>query len=171
MIEVRRARKSDAPALVRIHADMGAYYAELAPELFHDPDLQGFELVLEDEIGDDLLALQLVAEVDGEVVGSLDARLLLPPAGAQFAFTRDLFAPRLRIEYLATAAAHRRHRRRHRAGRGRRGVGARAGCDGRRAHDLPGQPARLPVLDRARRLHAALDQPPQGAPASSEAAR
>ena len=108
MIEVRRARKSDAPALVRIHADMGAYYAELAPELFHDPDLQGFELVLEDEIGDDLLALQLVAEVDGEVVGSLDARLLLPPAEAQFAFTRDLFAPRLRIEYLATAAAHRR---------------------------------------------------------------
>jgi GNAT superfamily N-acetyltransferase len=108
VIEVRRARKSDAPALVRIHADMGAYYAELAPELFHDPDLQGFELVLEDEIGDDLLALQLVAEVDGEVVGSLDARLLLPPAEAQFAFTRDLFAPRLRIEYLATAAAHRR---------------------------------------------------------------
>ena len=108
MIEVRRARKSDAPALVRIHADMGAYYAEVAPELFHDPDLQGFELVLEDEIGDDLLALQLVAEVDGEVVGSLDARLLLPPAEAQFAFTRDLFAPRLRIEYLATAAAHRR---------------------------------------------------------------
>ncbi len=108
MIEIRRARKSDAAALVRIHADMGAYYAELAPELFHDPDLQGFELVLEDEIGDDLLALQLVAEVDGEVVGSLDARLLLPPAEAQFAFTRDLFAPRLRIEYLATAAAHRR---------------------------------------------------------------
>jgi len=108
VIEVRRARKSDAAALVRIHADMGAYYAELAPELFHDPDLQGFELVLEDEIGDDLLALQLVAEVDGEVVGSLDARLLLPPAEAQFAFTRDLFAPRLRIEYLATAAAHRR---------------------------------------------------------------
>ena len=108
MIEVRRARKSDAAALVRIHADMGAYYAEVAPELFHDPDLQGFELVLEDEIGDDLLALQLVAEVDGEVVGSLDARLLLPPAEAQFAFTRDLFAPRLRIEYLATAAAHRR---------------------------------------------------------------
>jgi len=107
VIEVRRARKSDAAALVRIHADMGAYYAELAPELFHDPDLQGFELVLEDEIGDDLLALQLVAEVDGEVVGSLDARLLLPPAEAQFAFTRDLFAPRLRIEYLATAAAHR----------------------------------------------------------------
>ena len=28
--------------------------------------------------------------------------------GAEYAFTRDLFAPRLRIEYLATAAAHRR---------------------------------------------------------------
>jgi GNAT superfamily N-acetyltransferase len=108
VIAVRRARKSDAAALARIHADMGAYYAELAPELFHAPDLEGFELVLAEEITDDLHALQLVAEVDGEVVGSLDARLLLPHADAQFAFTRDLFAARLRIEYLATAAAHRR---------------------------------------------------------------
>ena len=108
MIEVRRARRSDAAALVRIHADMGAYYAELAPGLFHNPDLRGFELVLAEEISDDLHALQLVADVDGEVVGSLDARLLLPHEDARFAFTRDLFAARLKIEYLATAAAHRR---------------------------------------------------------------
>jgi GNAT superfamily N-acetyltransferase len=107
-IAVRTARPSDAAALVRIHGDMGAYYAELAPELFHNPDLRGFELVLAEEITDELNALQLVAEVDGEVVGSLDARLLLPPEDARFAFTRDLFAPRLKIEYLATAAAHRR---------------------------------------------------------------
>jgi GNAT superfamily N-acetyltransferase len=105
---VRRATPDDAEALVRIHADMGAYYAQLAPELFHNPDLEGFELVLAQEITDDLHALQLVAEIDGEVVGSLDARLELPHPDARFAFTRDLFAPRLKIEYLAVAAAHRR---------------------------------------------------------------
>jgi GNAT superfamily N-acetyltransferase len=107
-VNVRRATRDDAAALVRIHADMGAHYAELAPELFHNPDLEGFELVLAREITEDLHALQLVAEVDGEVVGSLDARLLLPPDDARFAFTRDLLAPRLKIEYLAVAAAHRR---------------------------------------------------------------
>jgi GNAT superfamily N-acetyltransferase len=105
---VRRATPADADALVRIHADMGAYYAELAPELFHNPDLEGFALVLAEEITDDLHALQLVAEVGGEVVGSLDARLALPHPDARFAFTRDLFAPRLKIEYLAVATAHRR---------------------------------------------------------------
>jgi hypothetical protein len=104
-MKIRRTTPDDAEALVRIHADMGAYYAELAPELFHNPDLQGFELVLAAEIADDLHVLQLVAEIDGEVVGSLDARLELPHADAQFAFTRDLFASRLKIEYLAVATA------------------------------------------------------------------
>jgi GNAT superfamily N-acetyltransferase len=109
VIEVRRARVEDAEALVRIHGDMGDHYAALAPELFHPPALEGFAAVLAAELAeDDPDALQLVAELGGEVVGSLDARLLLPPEDARFAFTRDLFAPRLRIEYLATAAAHRR---------------------------------------------------------------
>ena len=107
-MNIRRARPGDAEALVRIHADMGEHYAALTPELFHRPDLSGFAEVLEAELADDdPNALALVAELDGEVVGSLDARLLGPSEGAEHAFTRDLFAPRLRIEYLATAAEHR----------------------------------------------------------------
>jgi GNAT superfamily N-acetyltransferase len=108
-IEVRPARPGDATALVRIHADMGEHYADLTPELFRRPDLSGFAEVLEAELGaDDPNALQLVAEVDGVVVGSLDARLLPPSEGAEHAFARDHLTPRLRIDYLATAAEHRR---------------------------------------------------------------
>jgi GNAT superfamily N-acetyltransferase len=108
-IVVRRARPGDAEALVRIHRDMGEHYADLTPELFRRPDLTGFAEVLEAElIEDDPNALQLVAEVDGAVVGSLDARLLPPSAGAEHAFARDHFVPRLRIDYLATAASQRR---------------------------------------------------------------
>ena len=107
-MRIRRARPDDADALVRIHGDMGDHYAELNGELFHRPDLEGFDAVLRQELtAGDADALQLVAELDGEVVGSLDARVLRPSEGAAFAFARDLLAPRLRIEYLATAAAHR----------------------------------------------------------------
>jgi hypothetical protein len=41
-LNIRRATPEDAEALVRIHGDMGAYYAQLAPELFHDPDLTDY---------------------------------------------------------------------------------------------------------------------------------
>jgi GNAT superfamily N-acetyltransferase len=105
---IRRTTRDDADALVRIHADMGEHYAALAPALFHAPELDGYAPVVAAEITDDPDVLQLVAEVDGEVVGSLDARLHAPHEGARFAFSRDLFATRLNIDYLAVAAAHRR---------------------------------------------------------------
>src|SRR3954463_6959301 len=106
---VRPARPGDEPALVRIHDDMGAYYAELAPDHFHRPRLDRYADELRAELADDDPdALRLVAELDGAVIAALDAPLLLPPAGSEHAFTIDLATPRLRIDYLATAAAHRR---------------------------------------------------------------
>jgi GNAT superfamily N-acetyltransferase len=104
---VRRTTRADAEALVRIHADMGEHYAELAPERFHRPDLEDYAPVVAAEITDNPNVLQLVAEIDGEVVGSLDARLETPHDEAHFALTRDLFTVRLKIDYLAVAAAHR----------------------------------------------------------------
>ena len=41
-IEVRDARVGDGSAIARIHDDMGAYYAELAPQNFQRPRLDGF---------------------------------------------------------------------------------------------------------------------------------
>jgi GNAT superfamily N-acetyltransferase len=104
---IRRTTREDVPALVRIHADMGEHYAALDPHLFRRPRVDGYAPVLEDEITDDPRVLQLVAQLDGEVVGALDARLEAPHEEAEFGLTRDLFVTRLKIEYLATAAAHR----------------------------------------------------------------
>src|SRR3954451_19459035 len=98
---VRPARVGDEAALVRIHDDMGAYYAELAPDHFRRPQVDGYAEDLRAELADDDPdALRLVAELDGEVIAVLDARLLLPPAGVEHAFTIDLATPRLRIDYL-----------------------------------------------------------------------
>ena len=108
-LTVRPARAGDGEALARIHADMLAHYAEVDPEAFRTADLTGFAAWVEGEFAaEDETGLDLVAELDGEVVASLFATLVLPPEGAQWASARDVEAVRVRIEYLATSAAHRR---------------------------------------------------------------
>ena len=106
-ITVREARRSDREALARIHAEVARYYLDLALDY-----LQVLERFAEQLDADappvDRAALHLVAEADGEVVGALVARLLPPEAPAQREVTPELEATRLRIEYLATAAASRR---------------------------------------------------------------
>jgi GNAT superfamily N-acetyltransferase len=106
-MRIRPARPGDEHALARIHRDMGDYYAALAPERFRRPAADGLAEMLRGELeaGE---GLQLVAELDGEVIASLDAHLIPPAEDAEFGFSPDHDAPRLRIDYLATAAAHRR---------------------------------------------------------------
>jgi len=107
-MKIRRTTPDDAEALVRIHGDMGEHYADLAPERFHRPELDGFAAIIAAEIAEDPQFLRLVAEIDGEVVGSLDAQLLPSHEQARHAFNRDLLVTRMKIEYLAVAAGHRR---------------------------------------------------------------
>jgi GNAT superfamily N-acetyltransferase len=109
MIAVRDARPGDGVALARIHGQMAAYYAALAPEHFHVPDLDGFA----EEIDTALAApgnevRHLVAEVDGDVAGALIASVLAPEEGAEREISPDLSSMRLRIDYLAVDEAHRR---------------------------------------------------------------
>ena len=59
-ISVREAQPADAEALARLHADVARYYDERGPHYFDEGQLR------------------LVAEVEGEVVGALTARLLEP---------------------------------------------------------------------------------------------
>ena len=87
-ISVREAQPADAEALARLHADVARYYDERGPHYFDEGQLR------------------LVAEVEGEVVGALTARLLEPVTVGGDA-TGDA-EKRLRIDYLATAAASRR---------------------------------------------------------------
>jgi GNAT superfamily N-acetyltransferase len=87
-IIVREAQPADAEALARVHADVARYYDERGPHYFDEGQLR------------------LVAEVEGEVVGALTARLLEPvTVGGN---TTGDAEKRLRIDYLATAAASRR---------------------------------------------------------------
>ena len=75
-MRIRNATANDSEALARIHADMAEHYAELDPERFRRPDLDGYADVLAADLGD---GLDLVAEVDGEVIARLYARLIEPP--------------------------------------------------------------------------------------------
>ena len=85
-ISVRDAQPADAEGLARVHADVARYYDERGPHYFDEGELR------------------LVAEVEGEVVGALAARLLEPVA----VDGRGEEETRLRIDYLATAAERRR---------------------------------------------------------------
>ena len=85
-ISVRDALPADAEGLARVHADVARYYDERGPHYF------------------DAGELRLVAEVQGEVVGALAARVLEPAA----ADGRGEEEKTLRIDYLATAAECRR---------------------------------------------------------------
>jgi GNAT superfamily N-acetyltransferase len=87
-ISVREAQPADAEALARVHADVARYYDERGPHYFNEGQLR------------------LVAEVEGEVVGALTARLLEPVTVGGDATGDE--EKRLRIDYLATAAASRR---------------------------------------------------------------
>lgn len=90
-ISVRDARPTDAEALARVHADVARYYEELGPRYFEEGQLR------------------LVAEIDGEVVGALTARLLEPVVpGDPMGMGPQDTETRVRIVYLATAAARRR---------------------------------------------------------------
>ena len=87
-ISVRDAQPADADALARVHADVARYYDERSSHYF------------------DAGELRLVAEIEGEVVGALSARLLEPvTAGGDGSGETE---KRLHIDYLATAAASRR---------------------------------------------------------------
>ena len=106
-IVVRKARPGDGRALVRIHEDMAAYYVERFPGDFRAPLLEGLEGELDAELGTagDTM-LRLVAEIDGEVVGALVARVVAPEDGAEREIEAELVEIRVRIEYLATSRRH-----------------------------------------------------------------
>jgi GNAT superfamily N-acetyltransferase len=109
-IAIRKARPGDGQALARIHADMAAYYVERFPEHFRAPRLDGLQDELDAELGErGDSTLELVAEVDGEVVGALVAQVLAPEESAEREIVPELGERRLRIEYLATDRRHQRH--------------------------------------------------------------
>ncbi len=109
-ITLRAARAEDAPAIARIGQENSAYYARLAPELYRVPDEgAAVELIAGDEEWRSRpTSLALVAEVDGEIAGYLEAALEEPMESAPAQGQRDLGKARLFISFLGTADRYKR---------------------------------------------------------------
>jgi GNAT superfamily N-acetyltransferase len=109
-IEVRPARPGDGGDLARCWIDLGNHYAALDPEAFAAPAADGLagwfeELLAQHRAGD---SIWLVAEVDGRVVGSVDAHLERPVEDASRQILRDLARPRVTVDALGVEEAYRR---------------------------------------------------------------
>jgi GNAT superfamily N-acetyltransferase len=98
-VVIRGFQSGDGEGVARIALENGAYYEELAPERFRQPTEEGLADFLEGDgewrAGDGNLAL--VAEVDGDVAGYLEATLQEPLDSAQWQSQRDLAHRRLFI--------------------------------------------------------------------------
>jgi len=90
--------------------ESSAFYSALAPEHFTPAEKEGFVEWLKDDAGWLALptSLALVAEVDGEVAGYLEATVQEPLETAKFNANRDLREKRLFINAVLTAEAYRR---------------------------------------------------------------
>lgn len=104
-IVVREYRDGDAAGIVRVSLDNGAYYARLAPEYFRQPAERGFVEFVENDTGwregDENLAL--VADVNGEVAGYLEASVQPSVETATWQTQVDLGRSRLFISFVGTA--------------------------------------------------------------------
>ena len=107
-IALRRAQKGDASALAQLWLETGRYYAAMDSTSFQVPNADGltewFETFLDESPKDD--ELSLVAEIDDEVVGSIEARLLEPTPDADRQMMRELSEIRVVVNQLGVAQAH-----------------------------------------------------------------
>lgn len=101
------ARPGDGAAIGSLSHDSATYYCELAPDDFRVPDADGRAEWLDSFLpagGEREIAL--VAEIDGDVVGYLEARLEEPLDSARFQANPELAERRLFVNALLTARSH-----------------------------------------------------------------
>jgi GNAT superfamily N-acetyltransferase len=106
---VRNARTGDGPGCARIWQDSAELFTSFDPEFFQLPDPDGlvgwFEQLLAKPRNS---RLWLVAEVAGEVAGSLGATLHEPLAGGQRQVRRDFTRRSVHVDSLGVAEPFRR---------------------------------------------------------------
>lgn len=107
-IVIRSPRKHDARRLADIHLQACRYYFGMDPAVFQVPDEEGlvewFETFLENQSEDS--GLSLVAEVGGELQGSLEARILEPEEAGRFQMLKELRTRRLFVNSLEVDRNH-----------------------------------------------------------------
>jgi GNAT superfamily N-acetyltransferase len=101
VIAVRAPRPGDGAAIADILLDSARYYVELAPDDFRIPDEDGLVEFCEPRADRAEGTLSIVAEVDGELVGLLEAFLEPPDDSARFQMLPDHARTRLFINLLA----------------------------------------------------------------------
>jgi GNAT superfamily N-acetyltransferase len=100
-VTVRAARPGDGAGISRAWLSVASYYAELDPEHFQVPPAEGLAEGWDNRLGqhgDD--ALQLVAELDGQVFGWLAARIEHPEPDAETQLVREHGWSRLVVDAL-----------------------------------------------------------------------
>lgn len=108
---VRPIRAGDAAGRADLWRDAGRFFASLDPETAQEPDPRGLVDWIEEldrRLADDPTALVLVAEVDGEVVGAVTARLAEPATSAHRQVQSDFGRRRVHVDALSVATSHRR---------------------------------------------------------------
>ena len=107
-IVIREPGKRDAPRLAEIWVENCRYYAQMDPGAFRVPNGDGlvewFETFLVKPSKEDQLSL--VAEIDGEVVGSIEASVVEPIEDAERQMLRELGERRLFVNHMGVARAH-----------------------------------------------------------------
>ena len=109
-VVVREYRDGDAPGIVEISRENARFYTALAPDYFRMPDEDGFVDLIENdsEWRDAPENLALVAEVNGQLAGYLEASVQSPLETARWQAQRDLGHVRLAISFVGTADAFKR---------------------------------------------------------------
>lgn len=100
---IRRRQAGDGPALADLWLSTASYYVRLDPDHFQLPEADGladwFEESLNRSTGDD--RFERVADINGQVVGLVDAALAEPIASARRQLLRELSWRRLMVNALA----------------------------------------------------------------------
>lgn len=108
-IVVRSARAGDGAGLARAAVDLAEQYVQLDPERFKIPADADQVTRTESELREPLAAerLWLVADVDGEAVGEVQAFIEEPLDDAALQPQRDVELRRVYVNYIAVQAAFR----------------------------------------------------------------
>jgi GNAT superfamily N-acetyltransferase len=108
-VVVRPARSGDGAGLARAAVDLAEQYVHLDPERFKIPPEADQIARTESELSEPLAAgqLWLVAEVDGEAVGEVQAFIEEPADDGALQAQRDVELRRVYVNYIAVQAAFR----------------------------------------------------------------
>ena len=109
-LSLRPARAGDGADLAQAWLEGGRYYADLSPRRFRVPEEIGLANWIESSLatnrGED--ESWTVAELDGDVIGDVRARVERPTRDARWQSMRDLGASMLKIDSLMVREDHRR---------------------------------------------------------------